>query len=151
GGGVRPGRGAKGNRAGPFSRPGPRGAAAPGPWPCRSSGVGAGRAAIRSGSWGHLLGLARDDVAVMGELPDQRIDLAERERGGRLALQVATDEPVLRDAELQRGGTRVLDGDGPVFLDEGQDAEDPADPEFAIAAVNAVAERANLAPRPGGA
>jgi hypothetical protein len=87
----------------------------------------------------------------MGELPDQRIDLAQRECGGRLTLQGATDEAVLCDAQLQGGGARLLDDDGTVFLDEGEDAEDPANTELAVAAVNAVTQRANLAPRPCGA
>src|SRR5262252_2653514 len=85
----------------------------------------------------------------MGELPDQRIDLAERERGRRLAFEVAADELVLGDAEFQRGGARLLDDDGAVLLDEGEDAEDPTDAEFAITAVDAVAERADVLTGPG--
>src|ERR1700758_1178624 len=85
----------------------------------------------------------------MGELPDQRIDLAERERGRRVALEVAADEAGLGDAELQGRGTGLPDGDGPGFLDEGEDAEDPAHAEFAITAVDALAERADVLTGPG--
>ncbi len=76
------------------------------------------------------------------------INLAERERGRRLALEVAADEAIVGDAELHAHRARRLDEDGAVFLDEREDAEDPAHPEFAIAAVNRVAEGANVVTRP---
>src|SRR5262249_37042205 len=110
-----------------------------GRWPSRSSGVGAGRAAVRSRSWRDLLGLVRDDVAVVGELPDQRIDLAQGEGGRRRALEVATNEAVLRDAEFQGGGTRLVGQGGAVAPDEGQGAENPADPDLAVAPMNTLA------------
>src|SRR6266545_1443265 len=84
----------------------------------------------------------------MGEFADERIDLAQRERGGRLALEVAPEEAVVGDAEFQGGRTGGLDDGDAVLLDEGQDAEDPADTDFAVAAVNAFAERADVATGP---
>src|SRR5215831_3428295 len=84
----------------------------------------------------------------MGELPNEWIDLAQRERGRRLAFEIAADEAVLGDAEFQRCNTSFLDDGGAVLLDEGEDAEDPPDAELPVATVNAVAQRADVVPGP---
>src|SRR5947208_3156911 len=83
----------------------------------------------------------------MGELADQGIDLAEREGRGGTVLEVAADEAVGGGAAVQGGGTGVVDDGGPVLLDRGHDAEDPADAGGAVAAVDRVAHGAD--PRPG--
>src|SRR5437870_9601843 len=92
-------------------------------------------------SFGDLrVGLAIDEIAVEGELPDQRIDLAERQPGG-LALAVAADEAVGRDATLERRRARGLDRRDAVALGEGEDPEDAADAERAVLLVDRGAER----------
>ena len=68
---------------------------------------------------------------------------------GRVALEIAADEAVVGDAELQGRGTGVLDDGGAVLLGEGEDAEDPADAELAVAAVDRRAERADMRAGPG--
>src|SRR5882724_3910801 len=64
-----------------------------------------------------LRGATLEEVAVEGELADQGIDLAQRERRRRMALEVAADKLVGR-AEVERdGGGAVLAGEGQQPLD----------------------------------
>ena len=76
-------------------------------------------------------------------LTDEGIDLAQGERRGRVALEIAPDEPVVGDAEVQGGRTGSRDDGRAVLLHEGEDAEDAADAALAVAAVDALAERAD--------
>jgi hypothetical protein len=69
----------------------------------------------------------------VGEVTDERIDLAEREGHGRVAVEVAPDEAVLGDAQLQRRRAGVLDRGRAVLLDQAEDTQDTADAEFAVA------------------
>src|SRR2546430_14189458 len=62
-----------------------------------------------------LGGATLEEVAVEGELADQGIDLAERERRRRMALEVAADDLVGAGAEIKRDGTGVGDGRGAMF------------------------------------
>ena len=82
--------------------------------------------------------------------PDQRIDLAERERRRRVPLEIAADEAVVGDVQLEGGGTGGVDDGRAVLLDEAEDAEDPAHAGFALAAVDRRAQRADVRARPGG-
>ncbi len=93
------------------------------------------------------VGLAIDEIAVVGELADERIDLAERERRGGAALEVAADEAVRRDAELERGGARVVDGGDAVLLGEREHAEDAAHTDGRRPAAWIVAQSAPIAGR----
>src|SRR5437667_10616448 len=72
-------------------------------------------------------GATLEEVAVEGELTDQRIDLAQRERRGRVALEVAADDLVARPGEVEGDGARAVDGGGPVFAGQGEQALDAAD------------------------
>src|SRR2546428_2065941 len=94
------------------------------------------------------LGFPGDDVAVVGELADERVDLAQRQRRRRVALEIAPDEAVVGDAELQ-GRAAVLDGAGAVLLGEGEDAEDPAHAGFTVTTMDRLAQRPDVAARPG--
>src|SRR6266436_9393930 len=60
-----------------------------------------------------LRGATLEEVAVEGELADQGIDLAQRERRGGMALEVAADKLVGR-AEVERDGAGGVDGGGAV-------------------------------------
>src|SRR5206468_2436596 len=71
-----------------------------------------------------LLGSAIDEIAVVGELANQRVDLLERERQLWLALEVAFDEAVVREIEGERRRTRVLDARDPVALAQREHAEE---------------------------
>src|SRR5438094_10430119 len=66
-----------------------------------------------------LRGATLEEVAVEGELADERIDLAERERRRRMALEVAADKLVGR-AEVERDGAGGVDRGRAVLAGEGQ-------------------------------
>src|SRR5439155_237851 len=72
-----------------------------------------------------LRGATLEEVAVEGELADQGIDLAQRERRRRMALEVAADKLVGR-AEVERDGAGGVDGGGAVRAGEGQQPLDAA-------------------------
>jgi hypothetical protein len=48
----------------------------------------------------------------VGELADERVDLAQGQRRRGPAFEIAPDEAIVGDAELQGGGTAVLDDGG---------------------------------------
>src|SRR2546426_5474054 len=58
-------------------------------------------------------GATLEEIAVVGELADERIDLAERERRRRMALEIAADE-MGGGGEGGRDGARGGDGGGAV-------------------------------------
>src|SRR5947199_9306486 len=72
-----------------------------------------------------LRGATLEEVAVEGELADQGIDLAQRERRRRMALEVAADKVVGR-AEVERDGAGGVDRGGAVRAGEGQQPLDAA-------------------------
>ena len=84
-----------------------------------------------------------DEIAVQGELADERIDLAEREGQRRLPLQVAAQEAVRHHTEFERGAGGILDDGWAVFLRQGKDAEDAADGDGPVVLMQVVAERAD--------
>ena len=85
----------------------------------------------------------------MLELPDERVDLAERELQGGAPLEIAAEEAIGRCAGLESSGAGVIgDGDA-VFLRQGEDAEQPPDAQLSILAVDMFAYRADM--RSGGA
>ena len=80
----------------------------------------------------------------MGEVTDERVDLAEREGRRRVPLEVAPDEAVVSDLQLQRGGAGALDRRGAMLFDQPEDTQDTADPELAVAAMDRGAELADV-------
>ena len=86
----------------------------------------------------------------MGEVTDERVDLAEREGRRRVPLEVAPDEAVVGDLELQSRRASVLDRGGAVLLDQPEDAQDPAHPRLSVPAVDDLAEGADVGPRARG-
>src|SRR5213593_3435282 len=78
-----------------------------------------------------------EEVAVEGELADQRIDLAQRERRRRVALEVAADDLVGATAEVEGDGAGVINGRGAVFAGERQEALDAPDGAQRIVGVEA--------------
>src|SRR2546426_8865263 len=72
-----------------------------------------------------LRGATLEEVAVEGELADQGIDLAQRERRRRMALEVAADKLVGR-AEVERDGAGGVDRGRAVLAGEGQQPLDAA-------------------------
>src|SRR2546428_4298732 len=72
-----------------------------------------------------LRGATLEEVAVEGELADQGIDLAQRERRRRMALEVAADKLVGR-AAVERDGAGGVAGGGAVLAGGGQRPLDAA-------------------------
>src|SRR6058998_2313864 len=72
-----------------------------------------------------LRGATLEEVAVEGELADQGIDLAQRERRRRMALEVPADKLVGR-AEVERDGARGVDRRRAVLAGERQQPLDAA-------------------------
>ncbi len=97
---VRRGRAWTRGRAGRAVRSGLDAAGLRGRRPCRTVGACAGRDRVRADSC-VISCRAIDQIAVEGELPNERIDLPERHR--RAPLQIAPQEAVGGDAELEGG------------------------------------------------
>src|SRR3989442_1674445 len=89
-------------------------------------------------------GATLEQVAVEGELTDQRIDLPEREGRGRMALEVAADDLIAGPGEVEGDGARAVDGRGPVRAGAGEEALDA--PVGAQRVVGVVAERPGVLP-----
>src|SRR3989441_9013395 len=68
-----------------------------------------------------LRGATLEEIAVEGELADQGIDLAQRERRRRMALEVAADKLVGR-AEIERDGARGVHRRPAVLACQGEQA-----------------------------
>lgn len=85
-----------------------------------------------------------DEVAIDGQLADQRVDLAQGQRQGRAPLEVAPHEAVLGSAhvESQRGG--IFDHGHAVLLHQSEHAEDVPDAKVAAGAVDTRAELADV-------
>src|SRR5664279_2467112 len=98
-----------------------------------------------------LLGLVVDEVAIHGELPDQRIDLAQAQRHLWVPLQVAAHKAVIADAHFQGGGASLLDAGGAVLLGQRQHSLNPAHHGLSVLAVHPTAERTDLRSGPVGA
>ncbi len=90
--------------------------------------------------------LCVDEVAVEGELADERVHLAKRQGHGWPLLEVATHEAVVRQVEVEGGLRGVVDRGGAVLPGEGRDAQDVPRPEFAFAVVDVLADRADVGP-----
>src|SRR5262249_10684143 len=83
---------------------------------------------------------AIDEIAVERELPNERIDLAQRQRHGWSAFEIATDEAIRGHAEIDSRLGGVFDGGGTVFACEGEHAEDAADTGRTVVPVDVIAD-----------
>ena len=61
-----------------------------------------------------LLGFEVDQIAIFGEVTDQRIDMAQSQL--RAALQIAAHEAVVLDPEIEGRGASVLDRGHTILL-----------------------------------
>ena len=76
-------------------------------------------------------------------MPDERVDLPQRERDRRPAVEVAFEKAIGRDAEFEGRGGGVLDDGGAVRLDEREDAEDAADSGSTVVLMDVVTDGPN--------
>ena len=85
-------------------------------------------------------------------MPDERVDLAQREGRCWPAIEVASQEAIGGHAEFKRGGGGLFGDGGTVLFGEGEDAENAADAGGAVVAVDVVTDRsdARTGPRGGG-
>jgi hypothetical protein len=63
-----------------------------------------------------ILGSVVDEIAILHQFADQRIDLLQTEWGLGTAFQIATNEAVLLDSHLQGGRAGLVDGGRAVLL-----------------------------------
>lgn len=89
-----------------------------------------------------------DEVAIEGELANERVHLPQRHGHWGAPLEIAAEEAVGGHAELQGGVRGVIHDGGAVLLRERQDALDAADTGRAVVPVDVRAEGADL--RAGG-
>ncbi len=98
-----------------------------------------------------LLGEIVDDVSVVGELADERIDSAQRELHGRMPLEVAAHEAVRGDREIERGGAGIVDGGSSVLAGEREHAEDAPHAVLLLPVVDLLGETSDVLSCPLGA
>src|SRR6266700_2150104 len=91
-----------------------------------------------------LLTDAIDQIAVLGELSDQRVDLAQADRRAGAPFQVAAHEAVGRQAQLQRRATRIVDAERAVLAPEREHALDAPLAHFRLALVDQRAQPADI-------
>src|SRR4029434_6502093 len=91
-------------------------------------------------------GFVLDEVAVLGQLADQWIDLVQAQRQLRMSLQVEAHEAVLAGAHFQSDGAGIVNAGGTVFLGQRQHALNTAHRGLAVLAVHAATERADCSP-----
>jgi hypothetical protein len=72
-----------------------------------------------------LLNFDVDEVAILSQFADERIDLAKRELW--TTFQVSADKTVFIDAQFESGRARILDRGNAELFGQGKNAEDPAD------------------------
>jgi RHS repeat-associated protein len=87
-----------------------------------------------------------DQVAVLYEFTDQRIDLAQAERQLWAVLQITADKAVLGHAHLQGRGTGLIDRSEAVFFGESKNAQDAANRGLTLPLVKLLTELADMRP-----
>jgi len=91
-----------------------------------------------------LLSALVDEIAVEGQLADQRVDLPQAHRGLRVTFQITTDEAIFVDLEFQSGGARIVDTGRAVLFREGQQALNATHRAFRLPLMHASRECSNV-------
>ena len=84
-----------------------------------------------------------DQVAILHQFADERIDLAQTQGRLRAALQDTSHEAVLGHAQLQGHGAGLIGGRAAVFLDQREHAQNAPHSEFGLALVDDIADSAD--------
>jgi len=92
-----------------------------------------------------------DQIAVLHEFADQRIDLVQAKRELRLPLEIATDKVVLVHTHVEGCGTGIINHCRPELLSQRQHAEDAAHTDLSLAPVDGLAEGADVCASVAGA
>jgi len=88
-----------------------------------------------------------DQVAILAQFADERIDLPQSERSLWIALQIAAYEAILGDAQFQRRRTCIVRSHAAILLDQLENALDATHSEFALASMDCVADCADIGSR----
>src|SRR5579885_1095649 len=91
-----------------------------------------------------LLQALLDEVAVLHQLADERIDLLEGERGLRAPLQVAAHEAIFVNLQFQGRRASFFDGGQAELLRQGKHAQNTAHSQFALFTMDGLAESADV-------
>ena len=83
-------------------------------------------------------------------MPDERVDLPQREGRDGPTVEVTAQEAVGGHAEFKRGGGGLFGDGGTVLPGEGEDAENTADAGGAVVAVDVVTDRSDARTGPLG-
>src|ERR1700691_119904 len=89
-----------------------------------------------------LLGSEVDEVAVVDQFANERVDLPQGKLWG--TFEIATNEAEFMHAHFQSNRARIFDRGGAELLGQGEDAEDAANPRFSELVINKVAECADV-------
>src|ERR1019366_5392417 len=84
-----------------------------------------------------------DQVAILHQFADERIDLAQTQGSLRAALQDASHEAVLGHAQLQGHGTGLVGGRAAVLLDQREHAQNATHSEFGLSLMDDIADSAD--------
>jgi hypothetical protein len=93
---------------------------------------------------GWLLGFVVDDVSVLLQLADERIDLAQAQAELGLAFQVAAHEAILRNTDFEGSGAGIFDSRQAVFLGQREQTLNAPQSLFSVALVQALTELADM-------
>src|SRR5579872_6027215 len=80
----------------------------------------------------------------MHQLADQRIDLLQAEWSLWATFQIAANEAIFLNSHVQRGGAGFLDGSPAVLFGQRENAQDAADANFPLLAMDGFAECADV-------
>jgi ribose 1,5-bisphosphokinase PhnN len=92
-----------------------------------------------------------DEVAVVGQFSDQRVDLAQLQWRARLVFEVVPYETVRGRPHFERGLACVLDGRRAMLPDQRAHSQDALHASLAVGAVDLLAKRADVLARAAGA
>jgi hypothetical protein len=85
-----------------------------------------------------------DQVAILAQFADERIDLPQSERSLWTALQIAAYEAILGDAQFKRRRACIVRSHAAILLDQLENALDAAHSEFALASMDGIADSADI-------
>lgn len=85
-----------------------------------------------------------DQIAVLHQFADQRIDLVQAEGKLWLALEVATHKVVLVHAHFQSRRAGLIDHCRTELLSQGKHAQDAAHPDLSLAPMDGFTESADV-------
>jgi hypothetical protein len=85
-----------------------------------------------------------DQVAILAQFADKRIDLPQTERSLRAAFQITAHETILGDAQVQCRRASVVRSRAAILLDQLENTLDATHSKFALASMDGVADSADV-------